>query len=292
MTPRSLPTVVLALLGVASLGASCGGGNPSSSPAPDPGPAAQVESLDAVDVSRLTRAEGRVWVELINDQLSPCGDPISVGRCAAEGGVCGRCVPAARYLARLVVDGYERSEIEDLYRLRYGRDTELEIDLEGAPSRGSPMAAVTIVEFSDFECPYCGRAHPILQQLLREYEGQVRLVFKHYPLSSHPHAGVAARAAVAADRQGRFWEMVDLMFEHQTELEEQDLERYAEQIGLDVDRFLDELDDPEVQEAVEADKEEGRRLGVEGTPAFFVNGRRFSEPPTALGAYIREELDR
>ncbi|HJL20284.1 MAG TPA: thioredoxin domain-containing protein [Sandaracinaceae bacterium LLY-WYZ-13_1] len=292
--PR-LRLIPLILLGTMSLGASCSGSGETNTGEGDEPEATddtpRVEQLEEVDVSELTRAERRVWQELINEQLSPCGEPVSVGRCVAEERSCRTCVPAARYLVRLIREGYERQEIEELYDLRYGADEAVEIDVAGAPSRGSPMAPVTIVEFSDFECPYCGRAHPIVQQVLREFEGQVRLVFKHFPLSSHSHAMPAARAAVAAGNQDRFWEMHDLLFEHQRQLEEEDLERYAEQLGLDMERFRADMQSEETQQRVEADKEQGQELGVEGTPTFFIDGRRFREPPSSLAAYIREALD-
>jgi len=296
--PTHLRALVVVLCALLSLGASCsgteesdsqtGGGGGQGSEAPS-GP--RVESLEAVDVSELTSAERRIWVELINDQLSPCGEPISVGRCVDEGRSCRQCVPAARYLARLIRDGYERQEIEEHYATRYAEENHLEIETDGAPSRGSQMAQVTIVEFSDFECPYCGRAHPIVQQLLDDYEGQVEVVFMHFPLSSHPHAMPAARAAVAAGNQDRFWEMHDLLFEHQQQLEQEHLERYAEQIGLDMERFRADMESEETQDRIEANKELGRRLGVEGTPSFFIDGRRFQEPPSALNEYVREALD-
>ncbi len=285
-----VPLTVLALM---SLGASCSGGSHGDTNAAGEGQHAQprVESLEAVDTSQLTTAEQRVWVELINDLLSPCGEPVNVGRCVAEERGCHRCVPAARYLARLIAEGYERQEIEEHYATRYGRDESVQLELEGAPTRGSPMAQVTVVEFSDFECPYCGRAHPIVQQLLNEFEGRVRLVFKNFPLSGHPHAMTAARAAVAAGNQGKFWEMHDLLFEHQRQLEDEDIDRYAEQLGLDMERFHADMESPETQQKIDADREEGHRVDVHGTPTFFIDGRRFSEPPSALPAYIREELD-
>ncbi|MCB9591262.1 MAG: thioredoxin domain-containing protein [Sandaracinaceae bacterium] len=297
-TPTHLRVVPVILLGLLCLGASCSGddddGPPNGSGSQGSEQAEahpRVESLEPVDVSELTRSERRIWVELINDQLSPCGEPISVGRCVAEQRSCRACVPASRYLVRLIQEGYERQEIEDLYESRYGADSQIEIATEGAPSRGSQMAQVTIVEFSDFECPYCGRAHPILQQLLHDFEGRVRVVFMQYPLSNHPHAMPAARAAVAAGNQDRFWEMHDLLFEHQQQLEQEHLESYAERLGLDMERFRADMESSETQDRVEANKEIGREVGVEGTPSFFVNGRRFGEPPQALADYVREALD-
>lgn len=278
-------------------GASGGGGGSGNRPE-EPARGPRVERLEAVDLSELTAAERRIWVDLVNELLSPCGEPVSVARCAAGsagggGGErgCRQCVPATRFVARLISEGYERTQIEELYDLRYGRDTTVEVATDGFPTRGGAMAPVTIVEFSDFECPYCGRAHPLLAELLREFEGQVRVVFRNYPLSGHPRAMPAARAAVAAGEQGKFWEMADLLFEHQRQLEDEDLERYAQQLGLDMERFRADLRSPETQAAIERDREEGHRLGVEGTPSFFINGRRFSEAPSSLPAYVREELD-
>jgi 2-hydroxychromene-2-carboxylate isomerase len=294
MTRPRLLTVPLAFLALMSLGASCSGGTGETTTGnegrqPEEGP--RVERLDQVDVSQLTRSEQRVWVELINELLSPCGEPITVGRCVAEERECRRCVPGARYLVRLIGEGYERQEVEELYNARFGREEPAQLTVEGAPTRGSPMAQITIVEFSDFECPYCGRAHSILGQVLNEFEGRVRLVFKHYPLGGHPRAMPAARAAIAAGNQGKFWEMHDLLFEHQRQLEDEDLESYAQQLGLDLERFRRDMMSAETQRRIEADKAEGQRAGVEGTPTFYINGRRFREPPSALPAYLREELD-
>ncbi len=280
------------------IGASCSGGasEEGSSTQPsagsDEGAArSRIDRIDGVDTSELTAAERRVFIALVNDQLSPCGQPVSVARCVTETHSCRACVPAARYLVRLVSEGYERSEIEEAYNARFGRDSRVELDIEGHPMRGSPMAQATIVEFSDFECPYCGRAYPILEEVLREFEGRVRVVFFNYPLSGHPHAMPAARAAVAAGNQGKFWEMHDQLFTHQRALEDEDIDGYARDLGLDMERFHADLRSPETQRRIDADREVGRTVGVQGTPTIFVNGRRFAEAPSSLGAYLREELD-
>lgn len=296
------PKVLAPLLSAMLVGASCSGGEQATS-APSGGGGGsengerterqrtRVERIDAVDVSDLSTAERRVFLDIVNDVLSPCGEPVSVARCAQETRSCRTCVPAARYVLRLVSEGFERSEIEEMYAARYGRDTRVDIEVEGRPMRGAPMGSVTIVEFSDFECPYCGRAHPILQQALREFEGQVRLVFFNYPLPGHPHAMPAARAAVAAGNQGKFWEMHDLLFEHQRALEDDDIDGYARRLGLDMERFHTDLRSPETQRRIEADREVGHRVGVQGTPTLIINGRRFAESPSSLLAYLREEIE-
>lgn len=284
----------IVLLSQLCLGASCDSGRKDQVEA-TPGQATasgpQVTELPQVDVSQLTDAERDVWVSLINQQLSPCGEPISVGRCVNEHAACSRCVPAARYLARLVADGAERVEIEEFYRSRFSAAPTALADPGDSPVRGAAMATVTIVEYSDFQCPFCGRAHPLLVDALREFSGRVKLVFKHYPLSGHVRAMPAARAAEAARLQGKFWEMHDLLFEHQSALEDPDFERYAAQLGLDLVRFRADLASAEVQHRIEADRAQGATVGVEATPTLFLNGRKLLEHPRNLAAYLREELE-
>lgn len=251
-----------------------------------------IEELPGVEVPGLEGSERRVWLRLVNDLLSPCGDPVSIAACVAEGRPCSKCRVAARYIARLLLEGAEPSEVRELYRNRYDEDAAYAIDIEGAPVRGTPMGApVTIVEFSDFECPFCGQAHPILQRVLRRFEGRVRLVFKHYPLSGHEHAVPAAKAAIAAGRQGRFWEMHDLLFEHQDALTPSDLEGYAARLGLDLDRFRADMQAEETAALIERNRAEGQEVGVRGTPSMYVNGHKFEEPLESLEEYIREELE-
>lgn len=252
-----------------------------------------IEDLEAIDTSVLTTGEKRNWVRLINDQLSPCGEPISVARCVQEERGCADCVRAATYIGRLVAEGHDRSEIRDHYKNRYDADRLHEIDTEGAPIRGALMGAdVTIVEFSDFECPFCRQAHPILGRVAREHSDRVAFAFKHYPLSMHEYARAAARAAIAAQRQGKFWEMHDLLFENQHSLTPSDIEGYATQIGLDMARFRTDMESEETEALIERNRAEGQELGVDGTPRIFVNGRPFTEPVEALDTYVREELAR
>ncbi len=251
----------------------------------------RIESLEHVDTAELTDAEKAQWVDLVNDQLSPCGDPISVAKCVATHNKCGACVTAARYLVRLVTEGYDRQTIVDQYQSRFAKERALAVPVDDAPSRGAPMAKVTIVEFSDFQCPHCGAAHPELVQLLRTFDGSVRLVYKYFPLSGHDRAMPAARAAEAARMQGKFWEMHDLLFEHQRSLTDEDITKYAQQLGLDTARFAADSSAEAVQKRIDASKAEGQKLGVEATPSFYVNGRQFKEAPRALAAYVREELE-
>lgn len=150
------------------------------------------------------------------------------------------------------------------------------LDLSRAPVRGQPQAPITIIEFSDLQCPFCARVTPTLQELMKQYPDQVRWVFKNFPLDFHADSPLAHAAALAAGRQGKFWEMHDLIFANQHTLKRDNLLAEARSLNLDMDRFTADLDSADVKRQLEADKKEGQELGVNGTPAFFINGKSFS----------------
>jgi Na+/H+ antiporter NhaA len=148
------------------------------------------------------------------------------------------------------------------------------VDPERDHLRGPAQAPITLVEYGDLECPYCNQAEPVVRRLLRDF-GDMRYVWRHLPLDDvHPHARMAAEATEAADAQGAFWEMHDLLFEHQDALRKADLLRYAGELGLDVDRFAEDLASRTFAGRVESDVDSADLSGVSGTPTFFVNGRR------------------
>lgn len=153
--------------------------------------------------------------------------------------------------------------------------------------RGPEGAPLTLVEYGDFECPFCGKATGVLRELRERFGEEFRYVFRHLPLTDvHPHAELAARAAEAAARQGRFWEMHDVLFAHQGELEIEDLAGYAGELGLDVEEFLRDLDEESIAERVREHVASAEASGARGTPTFFVGERRH------VGAYDTEALAR
>src|SRR5262245_6018545 len=171
----------------------------------------------------------------------------------------------------------------------------VEVSIDGAPIRGAADAPVTVVEFSDFECPFCKQTHPTLKQLLERYPGKVRLAYRDFPLDSiHPQARRAAEAARCAQEQGKFWEYHDVLFTQSPQLAPEDLRRYAAQMGLDVTKFDGCLSTGVHKAAVQRDLDEGNRLGITGTPAFFINGRTLSgaQPLEAFTRLIDQELAR
>jgi NhaA family Na+:H+ antiporter len=148
------------------------------------------------------------------------------------------------------------------------------VDSDRDHVRGGADARVTLVEYGDFQCPYCGEAYPVVQELLERFGDQLRFVFRHMPLPDlHPRAPFAAEAAEAAGAQGRFWEMHDRLFEHQRELGDEELRAHADAVGVpDAERFDAELRDGLHAARVAEDLESGGRSGVPSTPRFFVNG--------------------
>jgi protein-disulfide isomerase len=157
--------------------------------------------------------------------------------------------------------------------------------------RGDAGAPVTLVEYGDFECPHCGIAHATIEEVLHETGSMVRFVYRHFPLSNmHPHAAIAAQASEAAAAQGKFWEMYDVLFLNQDALDPDDLIGYAEAAGLDVRRFIDEMERQVYAPRVQEDFASGIGSGVNGTPTFFLNGSRWDGPREArfLIAAIRE----
>jgi protein-disulfide isomerase len=165
-------------------------------------------------------------------------------------------------------------------------------DLTNRPFKGPKGAKVTIVEFSDFQCPYCSRAVPELQKVLDAYPNDVAVYFLHYPLNFHQQAMPAAVATECANRQGKFWEMHDKIFEAQANLAAEPWKNFAQELGLNVEQFNACLADPAVKEFVNQDMKQGETAGVEGTPSFFINGVQFQQGvPTvdAVKPYLNQK---
>lgn len=193
-------------------------------------------------------------------------------------------VVSARIIQPEAVDGkYDALVQGPRFRVRIDEDD---------PSMGAAIPLVTIVELSDFQCPYCSQLAGTLEELTREYGRDVKLVFKQFPLPMHPQAEPASRAALAAHRQGKFWEVHDKVFLNQGALSDTDLESYARAAGVDLDRWREDFASDAVRDQVREELELGRKLEVRSTPTFYVNGRFFKGAQSAddVRAIIEEEL--
>lgn len=168
------------------------------------------------------------------------------------------------------------------------------VKLEGAPVRGNPQAPVVIAEFSDFQCPFCSRVGPTMQQVEQVYGDKVKIAWKNHPLPFHPNAMPSAIAAMAANEQGKFWEMHDKLFANQQKQSREDFLRYAKELKLDMARFTKDLDSGKYKAQIEADANEAMTLGASGTPGFFVNGRfvNGAKPFAEFAKVINAELQR
>jgi predicted DsbA family dithiol-disulfide isomerase len=167
------------------------------------------------------------------------------------------------------------------------------ISIEGAPIHGNRNAPVTIVIFDDFECPYCSRTVALLDTLLHDYQGEVRVVFKNFPLKMHEFSRLAAIAGLAAQRQGKFWKLHDLLFANYNDLNQKKIETLAQQAGLDMEQFKQDLLDPVLEKQIQDEITEGKTVGVKGTPTLFVNGRKVHKRTyAAISQMIDDELAR
>lgn len=236
--------------------------------------AGSAASAGEVDISTLT-ARGRAdYGELTRSLLAPCAElPLSIAECLDRHAACGTCEPAAVFLRDSIGRGHTPAQAEAAFRLRFDPKAVSNIDVANSPTKGEANAPVVIVEWADFECPFCARASSLVDDLIKSRAGRAKVVFKFYPLAGHPHGELTAYAAAAAELQGKFWPMHDQLFANQTSLDEQKIREIAKAVGLDMARFDRDWVSDEVKAKVEQDRTEADRLGLQGTPFIWVNGR-------------------
>ena len=232
--------------------------------------------LDGVDTSALTPREKKEWGQYVSEFLSPCQNvPVPISQCVQEKRSCAKCVPAAKYVLRGVKDGMTREQIEKSYKGRFDADKVKNVPIDGSPVKGPEGASITIVEFADFECPHCAEVAPLLEKIVAAHKNDIRFAFKFYPLPGHPHADPAARAAIAAMNQQKFWEMHHALFVNQRHLEQTDLDSYAKELGIEVSRFHADMQAAATADRIAKDRKLGEDLQIGGTPTIFINGRLF-----------------
>jgi protein-disulfide isomerase len=246
-----------------------------------------------VDLKDLRDDEKEAFGRLLQKYPSACGKAHSLELSLRNDPGCKRSVFAARYMVRLLKLHLLQSEVEEQYEARFQAPV-VRIDTDGAPVRGETGAPVTIVEFSDFQCPHCKRLQPILERVLEDYRGQVKVIFKQFPLTSvHPDSAGAAAAALAAGKQGKFWQFHDRLFGGDQEHEAQaDLEKVAKDLKLDVKKWQADLEPARTQ--VAKDRADGEKLEINATPTLFLDGKKYHGPLEVdeLKDWIDEELNR
>jgi protein-disulfide isomerase len=238
----------------------------------------------------LTSREKREWSTYVSELMAPCSDtPVSIDQCVQEKRSCSKCVPGAKYVLRGVRDGMSQEQIEKSYHNRFDADRIKNVTLDGSPVKGPESAPITLVEFADFECPFCAMEAPVLEKMWQAHQSNVRFVYKYFVISAHPHGESAARAAIAAGNQGKFWEMHDALFVNRDHLEGADIDGYAKELGLDLAKLHNDMQSQAATDRVDRDKKLGEELGVLGTPTIFINGREY-DPHQDLDEWITMEL--
>jgi protein-disulfide isomerase len=249
----------------------------------------EITDAKGVDLSRLTDPQKTSFFQLLNSEPSACGKPHSLAVSLRDDASCRDSLSVSQFIADALASGASVSDIKDNLEPLVDSLRPREINIEGRPVYGNERAPVTVVVFADFECPHCRQEAPVLRQAIDQFRGRAKLVYKHFPLAGHVRAKAAAIATVAAMEQGKFWEMHDIVFENQTALEDADIRRYAQKIGLNMAKFDASYNAKKGQELVEADRVEGEKLDISGTPAVFVNGRYMN--PYLFGGTITGWID-
>lgn len=265
------------ILGAFALsGSTCGKSTEDPSKDKVPADTSPAVVLEGVDTSQLTAREKKDWSTYVSEMISPCPSvPVPIAQCVKEKRECDRCAPAAKFLVKLVKDGMSREQIEKGYKNRFDADKVKNVPIDGSPTKGPENAPITLVEFADFQCPHCGQYAPMIEKLLESRKGDVRFVYKIFVLGKFPNSENAARAAIAAGKQGKFWEMHKLIFANQENLSQQSLDAMAKQIGLDVTRLHADMQAPETADRIARDRKLADDLMVLGTPTIYINGRQF-----------------
>jgi protein-disulfide isomerase len=237
--------------------------------------------LESLDLSGYSPAQKEILADVLKTQNCNCGCGWTIAKCREDDPKCS----FSRQLLNIVIKDLkggmdEKAIIADLqeHALKPAPilDEPVTLNIQGDPAVGPENAKVTIVEFSDFQCPYCAAAVTQARIILQKFPNDVRLVFKQFPLDYHQQSFLAAQAAVAAHAQGKFWQMHDKLYANFRSISPQTILTYGKEIGLDMKKFIDDVDSGKYKKAVENEVQQGENAGVQGTPSFFFNGRRYS----------------
>jgi protein-disulfide isomerase len=260
------------------------------------------QDLPSVDFTGLTAAQKALALKVLRTNACPCGCTMKMAECRMKDTGCSYSKSLAAIVVASIKKGGNEAAIMaalDASPLMHRATPKLLEDPVAIPVAGDPVlgpqnARVTVVEFSDFQCPYCAVAVVKLNAVLKAYPNDVRLIYKQYPLEMHSQAALAAEAALAAQRQGKFWELHDAMYADRTHLSRQNILAMAEKIGLDVNRFQQDWDSPAIKQALAKEQKEGDQLGVNGTPTIFIDGQRYNGDLAmdAIRPIIDKEINR
>jgi len=235
-------------------------------------------TLPGVDLSELSLSARRVVLSILRTESCTCGCALKIAECRINDTQCAYSRRLANFVVRDISSG-KSAEAARADLSRFAKqppsilDEPVKIAIAGDPMKGPSDARVTVVEFSDFQCPYCAKAVAEVNHVMERFPKDVRVVFKEFPLDSHSQAALAAEAALAAQAQGKFWEMHNLMYANFRAISRTHILGWANDLGLDMKTFIGDLDSHKFANRVRREEQQGEEAGVGGTPTFFINGR-------------------
>jgi protein-disulfide isomerase len=237
--------------------------------------------LPGVDWHGINGTRKQAALKFIREESCTCGCNMKIAECRMKDPSCSYSRKLASVAMKEFAEGKNAGEVRaEIKKVANEAPPVLEdpvkISLDGDPYKGPENARITIVEFSDFQCPFCSKAVAEANEIVRRYPKDVRLVFKQFPLDSHADAEFGAEASLAAQAQGKFWQMHDLLYAGFPDLSRRTVLGYAKKIGLDLNKFTADLDSHKFRARVHAEEQEGEAAGVGGTPTFFFNGRKYN----------------
>ena len=241
-------------------------------------------TLNGVDFNGLSPARQTTALKALRMMGCTCGCDMKVAECRVKDPNCGYSKGLSAAIVNAVKVGKGSADaIEVAKATRWGHQVEhkllddpVQIEVRGAPTTGPANARITLVEFSDFQCPFCSKASQQIGAILKAYPNDVKLVFKQFPLDNHPQAMISAQASLAAWNQGKFWQLHDLMFANRTQLSPDAIHFWADSLKLDMKKFDADLNSLAVKKQVIKDLEDGEKAGVEGTPTLYIDGQRYN----------------
>jgi protein-disulfide isomerase len=253
--------------------------------------------LPGVDWHGISGARKDAALKFIREEQCTCGCNMKIAECRMKDPSCSYSRKEASIAMKGFAEGKNAATVRDEIKKAAGEpppvlEDPVKISLNGDPAKGPENAKVTIVEFSDFQCPFCSVAVAQANAIVKQFPKDVRLVFKQFPLDSHRDAEFGAEAALAAQAQGKFWEMHDLLYGGFPDLSRRTVMNYAHKLGLDINRFTSDVDSHKFQSRVHSEEQEGEVAGVGGTPTFFINGRKYNGvfDVASVAPLIKKEL--
>lgn len=242
-----------------------------------------VSEFAGLDQASLSAEQKRTLLDLLRAEGCTCGCTMRIAECRVKDPRCSRSRSLSAMVIRELREGKNAASIRASLEARMKEappvlDEAVPIPIDGAPVKGPANAKITLVEFSDFQCPYCAAAVHHIDEVMAKHPVDVRLVFKQFPLDIHSQAALAAEAALAAHAQGKFWPMHDKLYANFRSISQEKIDQIAKEIGLDLVRFTRDLKSGKFKPVVEKEVAEGEQAGVSGTPTLFVDGKHYNGP--------------